>query len=778
MASNYGWIWSGMLPLLLATMLPAPASAAGSHTEELAAIDYQLDSVEDRMSKLSLDFTQRRGLIGAAEARQRYEDAVYAFLVGEHEDAAMTFFALVESEALVSEALAQDSEWYLAECLFEMGNYATALDAYEHVAEQGNRHPFFADAVIRVLEIYGLQKDFDKVQAMYREYFTDPTQRNYIEPNALIKYTIGKVYYRKGAEGFARAKGIFSEVLPSSSYYSRARYFMGTILVTQGDFEAAKREFRLAADAEALTSRTEEVKELSWLALGRLHYETGDYTQAIEHYQKLDSSSAYFVDQLYEMAWTYIKQENWSEALRAIDIFLFAYPDHRYTMQLQITEGHLYMKDQGYERALGSYETVVEQYTPILDRLADLESDRGSAEQIFAQMSEEDVFTSNLDLPAFAVEMLVEGEQVSRAVGATEELSRQRQDIVLTQGLIVEVEAALSGTVESIGTFNRGRLGIQQVRERSLGLRSELIGAELDYLLDNAPDTYRPELRELKDRYLLLGSTTEDLQGAESEGADRYDIHLEQVRAVQGRAFQIQQVNADLRAEATAIRNQLSNAQLSPEDTEYTRSRMAQVQEWLEASEQRLAFIQSEALRSQVMRSVPKLGADENSEQWSLLARDFDELQRLLNTYWQRTQTPERDALFGQVTDLWARMVAVEQLATTTRGRLDATEGQEMALLRQRLSEERSIVGVTSSVLENTSTDAEGLAARITQDEFGRLKDQFADTIMRADVGIVDVYWIRKTAVSDEAMRLRQEQADRLDDLDRRFQVLNQKLEN
>jgi hypothetical protein len=101
-----------------------------------------------------------------------------------------------------------------------------------------------------------------------------------------------------------------------------------------------------------------------------------------------------------------------------------------------------------------------------------------------------------------------------------------------------------------------------------------------------------------------------------------------------------------------------------------------------------------------------------------------------------------------------------------------------MALLRQRLSEERSIVGVTSSVLENTSTDAEGLAARITQDEFGRLKEQFADTIMRADVGIVDVYWIRKTAVSDEALRLRQEQADRLDDLDRRFQVLNQKLEN
>lgn len=763
---------------LLALLLPATADAAKSTGEELDAIEYQLSDVEDRMEKLSLDFTQRRGLIGAAEARQRYEDAVYAFLVGEYEDAATTFFALVESEALVTQALAQDSEWYLAECLFEMGNYATAMDAYDKIAQTGPSHPFFSDAVIRQLEIYGLKKDFEKVQALYRQYFTDPSRPEYIEPNSLIKYTIGKVYYRKGTEGFARAKGVFSEILPSSPYYSRARYFMGTIMASQGDYQNAIQEFQLSAEVEASTSATREVQELAWLALGRLYYETGDYTRAIEFYQKLDSASDYFADQLYELAWTYIKQESWPEALQAIEIFLIAYPDHRYTMQLQITQGHLHMKDEGYEQALVSYETVVDQYTPVRERLEELESERDSAAQIFDQMSEEDVFANSLGLPAFAVEMLVNGEDVSRAVGATEELVRQRQDIELTQGLIEEVETALSGTVDSIGTFNRGRVGIQRVREMSLGLRSELVGAEIDYLLANAPERYRPELRQIQDRYLLLGGTTQDLRGSESEGADRYEMHLEQVRAVQLVAFQIQQLNADLRAEATALRNQLRSSSLNAEDTAYAKSLLDAVEEELMASDGRLQYLQSEAVKSRVMSRIPKLGADENAEQWELLARDYDELHRQLNTYWSRTQVPDRDTLFGEVTDLWARMVSVEQLASVTRTKLDATEGQELALLRQRLSEERSVVGVTSSVLENTAADAESLAARITQDEFGRLKQQFADTIMRADVGIVDVYWIRKTEVSDEATRLRQEQADRLDDLDRRFQVLNQKLEN
>jgi tetratricopeptide (TPR) repeat protein len=764
--------------VLLALLLPATADAARPTGEQLTAIDFQLDDVEERMEKLALDFTNRRGLIGAAEARQRYEDAVYSYLIGEYEEAATSFFALVESEALVTKALAQDSEWYLAECLFEMGNLSTAQDAYEKIAAVGSSHPFFADAVIRELEIYGLSRDFDRVQELYREYFTDPSRANYIEPNALIKYTIAKVYYRKGAEGYARAKGVFSEIQPTSPYYSRARYFMGTILASGGDYEAALREFQLAAEVEPSTAATREVQELAWLALGRLYYETGNYTQATVYYQRLDSSSEFFADQLYELAWTYIKQESWPEALQAIEIFLIAYPDHRYTMQLQITQGHLYMKDEGFEKALVSYETVVDQYTPIQQRLVELESERDSAAQIFAEMSEGDAFANRLGLPAFAVEMLVGGEEVARAVTATEELSRQKQDLALSRDLIAEVETALSGTVDSIGTFNRGRVGIQRVREMSLGLRSELVGAELDYLIESAPESYRPELRELKERYQLLGSTTQDLQGAETEGVDRYEMHLEQVRAVQAVAFQVQQLNADLRAEATAIQNQLRSSQLSAEDDAYALSLIAEVNAELASSEQRLAYVQTDAVRGRVMRSVPRQGTDENSEQWSLLAGDYDELHRLLNTYWSRTQTLERDGLFGQVTDLWARMVAVEQLAGNTHDRLNATEGEELARVRQRFSEERSIVGVTSSVLENTAADAQALAARITQDEFGRLREQFADTIMRADVGIVDVYWIRKSDVSGEATRLRQEQADRLDELDRRFQVLNQKLEN
>ena len=117
---------------------------------------------------------------------------------------------------------------------------------------------------------------------------------------------------------------------------------MGTILAAEGDLSSARTEFEKAAEIEPSTSTTREVQQLAWLALGRISYELGDYYDATEYYQKLDSSSDHYADQLYELVWTYIKQENWVEALTAIEIFLIAFPEHHYTMQLQITQAVSY----------------------------------------------------------------------------------------------------------------------------------------------------------------------------------------------------------------------------------------------------------------------------------------------------------------------------------------------------------------------------------------------------------------------------------------------------
>ena len=96
----------------------AGLAAERSVADQLEGLDGEVAGAESRLDSLSRDYSQRRGLIGSEEALQRFEDAVYIFLIGEYDRAASSFYTLVESESLNNAALAQDSQWYLAECLF------------------------------------------------------------------------------------------------------------------------------------------------------------------------------------------------------------------------------------------------------------------------------------------------------------------------------------------------------------------------------------------------------------------------------------------------------------------------------------------------------------------------------------------------------------------------------------------------------------------------------------------------------------------------------------
>ena len=51
------------------------------------------------------------------------------------------------------------------------------------------------------------------------------------------------------------------------------------------------------------------------------------------------------------------------------------------------------------------------------------------------------------------------------------------------------------------------------------------------------------------------------------------------------------------------------------------------------------------------------------------------------------------------------------------------------------------------------------------------------DTILEADMGIVDVYWLRKTEVVDKKTELKAERAERISELEARFALIRQKLE-
>lgn len=751
-------------------------ASAAERAESADALASRVDEIERRLDGLDREYGERRGLIGVEEARSRFEDAVFDYLMGNYEKAALAFYALVEAEALPERVLDQDARWYLAECLFELENWSTALDVYASIAAEGRSHPFYADAVRRELEIYGILGDHDGFYEVYKREILSGR----VPADDAVRYTVAKSFYRQGES--ARAKSMFSEIAPDSDWYGKARYFLGTILAEEGDYQAAIGEFQKVVDRGEADDP--QVLELANLALGRLYYEVGDYEKATRYYQRIGASSDYFADQLYELVWTYVKQQEWDNALRHVEIFLIAFPDHAYTMQMKILQGHLYMKEKAFEQALVSYEDVVEDYTPLRDRLGELERSREDPAEFFRRIAEEgdaslSVEADRYQLPDYAVQMLVDDPEMARAVRAHRELERQRQDVDYASRLVGEVDNALVAQRGAIGTFNRARDAVRAAEDDALQARAALVGAEIELVQAHAPEGARGELRALHKRWDVVEGRVHEVEGEESARTDRYQTYLDQVREVQGQAARLRAEVGAVEAEAAAIRRVLNDrrGEIDPADQERVLAELDDVGRKLDRVSATLVRLESDTTRRRIMASIPREGPGEGGRQRGFILQDLSDIRRDLARYARGVEDPEARRRLAEYDALWKRLDRLADKADAVTAHLDASESREREQLRARLRDESRVLGGLDQDVENTRSEAEGLAVDITRSGFGKLEQDLQDTVMRADMGIVDVYWLRKTEVSDRITELSKERGLRIQSLDNRFEVIRQKLE-
>lgn len=498
--------------------------------DRVATVETEERGLEVQVAELRRNFTERSGLIGATEARKRYEEGVYQYLIGDYESAATSFYILVQARALATPDLARDADWYLAECLFELDNYRTAVEAYRAIVEVGPSHPYFPDAVRRTLETYALLGDIDAFNTFYNQYIVSGK----VPTTELISYTLAKSFYRRGED--IRSKAMFEAIAPGSPYYSRARYFLGVQMIKEGNVKQAMLEFENAEKDPVTDDDHKRVHELSELALARLYYEAGDTEQAMLWYGKVTKGSANFADQLYESAWALIKQGNsvtearaaadakleadakakgdvftpdprlspeevkiWNAAAVQVTLFLEQYPQHRYTASMKIDRGHLQMKLHDYDAAEQNYQKVVNEYAPVVEKLGEIVGDREVASRFLDELTDDKKGASEDLLPGYAEEILLSRPEVDRAASTWSNLQGQRADLAESEKLIGMLKTALGDGTRQLGNFVSARQQIDLYSGNVLTLQSRLVDAEIGALRSALP-AHRAELVALQKR--------------------------------------------------------------------------------------------------------------------------------------------------------------------------------------------------------------------------------------------------------------------------------------
>lgn len=759
------WACFSLLALSLSAQAASPA-------KDLEGVAVRIGSVEASLRALDEDFSARRGLMGSGEARMRYTEAVYYYLVEDFGKAARSFFTLVESGALTESTLLADSEWFLGESLFELGSFTLAEEAYQNIIDQGFEHPLFADAVRRQLEVYGITGQADRFYSLYNSYVVT----NRVQPNDLIVYTLAKSFYRQG--DLLRAKSLFTDIQPDSPLYAKARYFLGTVRVVEKSFDSAIEEFLKVTEISAEDDKLAEVIELAHLALGRLYFETGVLDESSFHYQRISRDSKYFSEALYEMVWTFIKNEEYNEALRAVEIFLLAFPEHRFTAELKLLQGNLHMKLTNYREALDTYEGVVEEYSPIQIRLREIAGDSIDTSEWFDTLAALDESTGfeTAGLPAFAVGMLVNQQQFSRARDTVLDLQSQEEQISESEQIIAEIESALGGEVETLGSFKRAREQLAQVHSEVLRLQIELLEVKGRYLSDELSGSAVSALRPLLERRNKVSEAERRISEVSNESADKLQVYDEQVRAVQSRAYRSYQEALSLRDEADALLEMLDSGS-SPLWSEHVPRIRAKIENERAAIEREITALQGlqgDVARRTIMAPVERSSGQVDTrrarellaDEVANLSGDFASLQRQLGD----------NTFFTNWGSAWQRLEGISSSADRVGLSMSELEATEITSVRRRLDAERLSVQASRSEVDGLNSEAVDLSSEVTRQGFANLQDVFGDQIMRADMGIVDVYWNEKNVVSDEIKELQATQKAREEALRARFDRLEQAL--
>jgi TolA-binding protein len=759
-----------LITLVTASLLSPALAADRVTTERIREIETELTGMGGSVDEVRGNFTERSGLIGVNEARDRYEDALYAYLVNDFDSAATSFYILVQSRALGNADLVRDSEWYLSECLFELKNFRTAAEAYRAIIDKGQSHAYFVDAIRRVLETYAILGDTARFDEVYNQWILSGR----VPSTDMINYTLAKSFQRRG-EG-ARAKSLFEGVPTTSEYYSRARYWLGVTMIAEKNYKQALVEFERVVAAPILGPNQQAVNELGTMALARLHYELREHDKAAAEYAKIGRESPLFSAQLYESVWNFVAQERYDDALRQTDVFLLAFPEDQHAAQLKILQGHLHMKTRTYDEARAAYERVVEEYTPIADRLDALSRDDTEVRRFLERMGDTG---GTSGLPAFAVELLLARDDVGRVTRAFLTMDQERRQLGDNERLARDLEAALSASGDALSTFVNARNELAGMRGSVLTMHSRLLETEANYLKSRVSSSAKSELADVARDRDEVGASLAETENGESAANDRVQAYEEQVREVQQRAFRVSQVAREAISGARNTSELLASGQskLPSGEVEGVRQAIDAERGHLAAAVDELDQLQNDVTRKRIMRTVEaSAGAQDDAARARALAR-FAELRRRMGALRRGVQDADAAGTFAQIDRLWDRLGAVEASAAETARIIEAGQIREMTVVRQRLAATSQRLVELRKDLEAQDAATEAMAVRVLGAGLRSARDQFSHDVLLADRGIVDVYWLRKSQTSDDMTTLAEDQSRLLEELDERFWILRESAE-
>ncbi|MEK6608040.1 MAG: hypothetical protein AABZ30_10295 [Myxococcota bacterium] len=399
---------------------------------------------------------------------------------GDHADAAVRFRKFLRGGLVPPNSFRYvEGEYGLGESLFRGGFEVGSIPHFVEVLRRGPVTRRFGPALLRLGEATARIVYDHPIFELLATFDVGPLPLDVRDEHAFF---LGQFYVRFADRERARAS--FDRVSPASGRYAAARYHLGILDVGDSAFKTAVARFEESARA----ARSDDLRDLAYMALARIAHENEAWGGATFYYGKVGRRSPRAAQARYELLWTSFMKQDWSRAIGLVHALDSPFYSDAFLPDLRVLEATVYVNLCRFKEARAVAAEARTRLDPVREQLRKFLRPRDSIDAYYRALEKETLpaqvhWALDRDLEYVALRETV------RRVEAEQALLRKAGRAELVEELAPAYKERRALLLELAGLSARRALRdllgqVQEMQLRTAEVLFEVELAEKERLLD------------------------------------------------------------------------------------------------------------------------------------------------------------------------------------------------------------------------------------------------------------------------------------------------------
>ncbi len=763
-----GWLWAGVWAAvgILGVVLVAPGAWAEPPKGGWGhAYGTRLGNLQADAARLRREFANPVARFADHPVEKRLVDARVEFELQNYEGAAVLLLDAMDHPEFRKSRDYQSTAMLLGRALMHIGNVGSAK-RYFRVAVDGADTRVADEALYYLIDMalaVGDKVALRDLVSATRNLHTNRT-----------RYAVGKALFLLGENKSALAtlQAVGRGTGEDANTALLAQYYVGVVLTALKRYDDAIAAFQKLATLEPADEAQKRARDLALLAMGRLYMERGRIEEAVTAYQQVSRKSGSYEVALYEMAWAYVKREQYDQAMRTVDILLMVVSDDQVDVQAHVLRGRLAIMMRDFDQAVTSYEKILKRFAPIRNELDRFAADPKNIDRFYAWLLDRYSAAGQMAAPLSekAAAWVSSTPEMKRVAGVFDAVSLEQEQIRETTELARELKGLVTAAnrVERFPKLKEGWTRALALQNQLLLLSTEMLDREYRMARAALPAPERDDLEalvnvrhELEARLAKVPMTYEQYEDRQAKVDQRY-LDLER------KSFLVAQTLKQLQRQLLAVEKFVNERQYASSGKKMSLAHEQQIRAAINDEKTKMIALREELLEVQraIRAESRRVGTGDAVTQGEAALR-----QQVIAMHKRESMRYERLAValpeaaqreirrYAELRErCWETITSLEGTIRTIDARV--TEKTQKLLRLVQLE-----MGNLASYAEEMTSQAEAgraIARGVGEELFHKAHERMQKVVLEADVGLIDVAWQRKVDRTREIQDLNQERARKL----------------